>query len=495
MASETDFRLTRVEVNNEEGSYFDIDLATDAGIGSWTTLVTGRNGTGKSRLLSAIAASFEALDGRHLRRRDSVAIAYWLAGRECAFRVEKGKVSAFLDGRLIEQEFLPRPGAIAAATASAFDKFSLPKAPRVFGAATQPPDVGRYKYLGLRDTRGRVSSRAGVVRALEQLFDANSDDRPRRRRVADVFRYLGYAPTVEVIYTWTSRAQELARKEGTVSSRDVDLFLDKQRRQGSQTTRLAIPNYIFEDELVVKELALSIESLRKPGEGREIRLMADFADLNPGDEDQLRMARQLTRAGLVLMSEVVLRREATNHRVEVTDASSGELSLVVTLLGIASSIEDRSLVLIDEPEISLHPQWQAEYLQRLGDAFADFRGCHFVVATHSPTLVSGADSERTSIVDLERPPLAADSPAIAGSVDEVLVTTFGVVSKSNLYLRDLLVTALRGAEDGDLADAMHDDTMAALQGARQELPETDPAGELIDQLARIRAKLGGEEQR
>jgi len=309
--------------------------------------------------------------------------------------------------------------------------------------------------------------------------------------VAGVFSYLGYTPTVEVIYTWTVRARELVQHNGEVSPSDVTRFLDEQKPRRNQGSRLSIPNYVFEDERVAEELAVAIETLRKLGEHREVTLMADFADPNRGEEDLLRMARQLTRAGLIQMSEVALRRKSTNQRVEITDASSGELSLVVTLLGIASSIEDRSLVLIDEPEISLHPQWQSEYLERLGDAFADFRGCHFLVATHSPTLVSGANGQRTSIIDLEDSENVDHKPTVAGSVDEVLVTTFGVVSKSNLYLRDLLVTALRGAEDGDLADSVHDETMVALESARRDLPEVDSVGELIDQLVRIRAGLSG----
>jgi len=494
MALATDFRLMRVEVTKEDGPYVDVDLAAAGAIGSWTTLLTGRNGAGKSRLISAIAASFEALDGRHLRDRDDVAISYRMNGLECAFGVHRGRVSAFLDGRPVGQELLPRPGAIVAATASAFDKFNLPRVPRVFGSAPQPPEGSRYKYLGLRDARGRVSSRAGVVRALEQLFDANSDDRRRRRRVAEVFQYLGYKPTVEVIYNWTYRARELAEKDGAVTQTDVARFLDSQRPKTIQSTRSSIPNYVFEDAQAVKNLSSAIGALRNPEEPREIALLADFTDPRPGDEDQLLMARQLTRAGLVQMSEVVLRRETTNDRVEVTDASSGELSLVVTLLGIASSIEDGSLVLIDEPEISLHPQWQADYLRRLGDAFGEFQGCHFVIATHSPTLVSGANPETTSIIDLENTAPGNRTPAVAGSVDEVLLTTFGVVSKSNLYLRELLVAALRGAEDGDLADASFDEIVGTLENARQDLPEADSAGQLIDQLVRMRAGLDGKRQ-
>ena len=201
------------------------------------------------------------------------------------------------------------------------------------------------------------------------------------------------------------------------------------------------------------------------------------------------MARRLTRAGIVQMADVTLRRELSGRRIGITDASSGELSLVVTLLGIASSIEDGSLILLDEPEISLHPQWQSEYLGRLTAAFSAFEGCHFVLATHSPTLVAGAGPELTNIVDLEDPASTPIELSSGRSVDEVLLSTFGVVTNNNLHLRDLLVSALRGAEDGELALPKYDVVVAALEQARPELPMDDPAGEVIDSLIRIRTQL------
>lgn len=46
----------------------------------------------------------------------------------------------------------------------------------------------------------------------------------------------------------------------------------------------------------------------------------------------------------------------------LTEASSGELSLIFNLLSIAGEIENESLILIDEPEISLHPEWQSNFI-------------------------------------------------------------------------------------------------------------------------------------
>lgn len=486
MTSTRPFRLLRAELVDEDGVSVDVDFAPRAGDGSWMTLVTGRNGSGKSRLLSAIAGAFDALDGRAFRSRQPIAVEYLLGEHECAFRVDGKKVTAFIDGRHVETELLPRPSAVAAATASAFDKFHIPREARFFDPS---PTESHYRYLGLKDARGRVSARAGVFRALEQLFDASAEVQRRRQRVTDVFRYLGYSPNVEVAYVWTPRGKELVKSGEVVSSRAIEQYLEHEKKRGARAARLTIPNYFFEDALATQELAASVETLRGFSEGREVRLVADFTQPNPGGEDQLRMARQLTRAGIVQMAEVTLWREFSDRRVEITDASSGELSLVVTLLGIASSIEDGSLILIDEPEISLHPKWQSEYLGRLTEAFAAYRDCHFIIATHSPTLVAGAGPDHTSIVNLEGSVAVASETSSGRSVDEVLLNAFGVVSKNNLHLRDLLVAALRGAEDGELALTKYDEEMASLQAVRHELPSADPAGELIDSLVRIRGRL------
>lgn len=82
-------------------------------------------------------------------------------------------------------------------------------------------------------------------------------------------------------------------------------------------------------------------------------------------------------------------------------AASGEKQLLFTCLNILAHINSQSIVLIDEPEISLHPNWQMGYIQLLKNLFKNYN-CHFILATHSHYLVSDADAHTSSIIRLRR---------------------------------------------------------------------------------------------
>jgi len=76
----------------------------------------------------------------------------------------------------------------------------------------------------------------------------------------------------------------------------------------------------------------------------------------------------------------------------LSSASSGELSLISTLIFISSFIQDNTLILVDEPENSLHPKWQKEYISMIMDLFSYFRP-NIIAATHSPIVISGLHKE------------------------------------------------------------------------------------------------------
>lgn len=71
----------------------------------------------------------------------------------------------------------------------------------------------------------------------------------------------------------------------------------------------------------------------------------------------------------------------------LTDLSSGEQQEVVLLFELLFKISPNTLVLIDEPEISLHVAWQKEFLNDLSK-ITELENIRVIVATHSPQIIN-----------------------------------------------------------------------------------------------------------
>lgn len=111
----------------------------------------------------------------------------------------------------------------------------------------------------------------------------------------------------------------------------------------------------------------------------------------------------------------------------------------MTMLGIAARIKDGSLICIDEPEICLHPEWQERYIQLLMSTFQGFHSCQFVVATHSPQIVSRLGSENCYVLDLQNNSLQRAEVFNNRSADFQLAQVFNAPGFKNEYMmRELL---------------------------------------------------------
>lgn len=69
-----------------------------------------------------------------------------------------------------------------------------------------------------------------------------------------------------------------------------------------------------------------------------------------------------------------------------TDLSSGEQHELVLLYELLFKVEPNSLVLIDEPELSLHVGWQIQFLKDLQE-ITKLADLDFLMATHSPDII------------------------------------------------------------------------------------------------------------
>jgi predicted ATP-binding protein involved in virulence len=76
-----------------------------------------------------------------------------------------------------------------------------------------------------------------------------------------------------------------------------------------------------------------------------------------------------------------------NQPLQVTQLSSGEQHMLVLLAELLFAVQPNSLVLIDEPEISLHVGWQHEFLNDL-KRVAQLSDFDILIATHSPQIIN-----------------------------------------------------------------------------------------------------------
>lgn len=125
------------------------------------------------------------------------------------------------------------------------------------------------------------------------------------------------------------------------------------------------------------------------------------------------------------------------------ESSSGETNMLCQLINILSHIEQHSIVLIDEPETSAHPNWQIRYIDWLNEIFGSFHTCHFIISTHSHFLLTDLRKENSAIVALKRDNgktinISEGLNTFCWSVDDILYKVFQVRNTRNeAFERDL----------------------------------------------------------
>ena len=86
---------------------------------------------------------------------------------------------------------------------------------------------------------------------------------------------------------------------------------------------------------------------------------------------------------------------SAGEEFDINDLSSGEKQLFLRTLSIKMLESKNSIILIDEPELSLHPKWQQriiEVYKKIGE------NNQIIIATHSPHILGSVSSENIFIL-------------------------------------------------------------------------------------------------
>lgn len=129
------------------------------------------------------------------------------------------------------------------------------------------------------------------------------------------------------------------------------------------------------------------------------------------------------------------------------EACSGELLFITTVAFISTEIQRHSVIAIDEPETSLHPTWQRDYVKKLLDLFHRYQP-RLLISTHSPIIISAAeysqgDALRSDILVYQMADGQPQQFEYAGlSLEAMYDKLFGLITPKNHYLSQRAVAIL-----------------------------------------------------
>ncbi len=174
------------------------------------------------------------------------------------------------------------------------------------------------------------------------------------------------------------------------------------------------------------------------------------------------------------------------ERITIDQLSDGEKQLYGRVVALMIFEPQDSIILIDEPEISLHPRWQRIIMgiyARIG------RNNQFIVATHSPQIIAETpyenlilmtkdpDTDHIQVIYQRHPPSGVDVNSV---LNEVMAANPVPPEQLQLYrqYRQLVET---GAEDTEPGRALRERILKRESETSQFLQEMQFLAELRDE--------------
>ena len=131
--------------------------------------------------------------------------------------------------------------------------------------------------------------------------------------------------------------------------------------------------------------------------------------------------------------------------IDFENISSGQASKIATSFFIAAHINKNTVLLLDEPENSLHPRWQRKYTNFILDLYSLYQP-KIIIATHSPLIVS---SESKVYILEEKKIKKSFKDAV--NIESILWEMFGIISPQSHFLSNLISTTLENYQDDKIS--------------------------------------------
>ncbi|MFT5760505.1 MAG: putative ATPase [Alteromonadaceae bacterium] len=394
----------------------------------------------------------------------------------------------------IKQDTFDKSPKLIAVSSSPFDKYPMTDQRTIshtFGELNQ-----FYQYRGARTKNS--SSKSYMRAKFDQLgssfinFFLKAEN--RTNEILPLFTYLGITTKFKVLleFPFHNSFKDLSdeRKkplEAISSSRFFKQIADDKKYTEEDSEKITRAVKAIQEGFITESNRNSFEH-----HGKAFSLDLDINTIKDNKTTYLEEFSILAMYDLIDLVDIEFTKEKDDKNFFLTEASSGELCILFNVLAIAGTITDDSIILLDEPELSLHPEWQKDFLPLLEEVFSKYKKCHFIIATHSPNIVSSIPESNAFIVNMEDiAPQAIPSKSFHyRSADYQLARLFKAPGHSNTELINSAINIFSKVKRTKKFDDTDKVELKILNEIKPYIDDDDPVIELIDMLNEVAVTYG-----
>lgn len=432
------FLLKRFKIEHKGNILYDCEFNLQDSIDRqniFTSIIVGENGVGKSYLLKLIADffSYASTESKVKFKYDIVKLIYFMNNDSYEINKEFNKLLYLKNDILTDLSYIIFPNKILALSFMVNDKFTY----------SNQLDK-KYLYLGVRAISNATYTSSIQKRLVNSILNSINDNL-RISSMAKTLDAIDLKQKVDIFYKLKRKTLFTSKINYNILSKKLNkIKRNKEFIAHNELSEIESSLFVILD--FIQELKYSEHNAK---DGIIFELLFDKKN-NISLLLNVKLLGYMEKLDLLENPEVKFTK---NNLYDFEYTSSGEKHFIHTMINLVANIEEDSLILIDEPELSLHPRWQMKYIKTLKDLLKYFKSAHCILASHSHFMVSDIMPECSSLITLLKEYDASGKEfrkselipysTYAWSAENILYKVFNLRTSRNYYFEQDLAKLLQ----------------------------------------------------
>lgn len=448
---------------------------------NFKTVIIGSNGTGKSILLREICDIFIAVISNLEQNREDITVDFdfelqYIFNSE-EYNISKNN-SKIINFKNIVLDKLPNQ--MLALSYNLNDKYPLlTKKNKNF--------TDKYKYLGIKSTTNNAFISKHRKDFIDNIYYIFKDENNKKNILNNFFDDMQLPKKYRLHISKGVNFKKLFKEINSTKLNNIittiinDNKMKSKRFSDSKFEQLSKDEKLQNKILFFYNQKLNLSSKEK---SKYIMNYDIFIENIQLDSDFLEDYIILE----ILISIEVLKFEELeiikNDNYTYNSSSSGEFHIINSITSIIAYIDNNSFIFIDEPEVSLHPNWQIKYIELLNKIINEYTGCHIIIATHSHFLISSLNSSNTTILSTKKTfddniqVNEINENTFGWSAENILYNVFGIATTRNSYFEKDLTNLIQKISS---KQGTYEDIKELLQKfSKFNITKDDPLNEVLN---------------